>query len=150
MVEHSDSDLLSVGTQAVVIPVNCVGVMGKGLALDSKARFPDNFLAYVAACKKKEVRPGRMFVFVRSDPSHPKFILNFPTKRHWREPSRLDDIRLGLADLATQIQALRIESIGVPALGCGLGGLEWSVVKPMLEDRLGSLDCRVVLFAPRE
>lgn len=149
MIEFSDSDLLSIGTQAIVIPVNCVGVMGKGLALQSKLRFSDNFLAYEAACRQKKVRPGQVFVFQRSSPSHPKFILNFPTKRHWREPSRIDDIRLGLEDLALQIRELRIESIGVPALGCGLGGLEWSAVKPMLEERLGSVDSRVILFPPR-
>jgi O-acetyl-ADP-ribose deacetylase (regulator of RNase III) len=130
--------------EALVNPVNTVGVMGKGLALAFKKKFPDNFAAYRDAA----LAPGTMFVFDRS-PRTPRWIINFPTKRHWRDPSRIEDIRSGLVDFVAQLVARDIESVAVPALGCGLGGLAWTDVRPLIADACRAIpDVRVELFAP--
>ena len=134
---------------AVVNTVNCVGIMGKGIALQFKNKWPDNFRAYEAACKAKEVRPGRMFVFDSGGLVKPNYIINFPTKDHWRGKSRIEYIREGLKDLVAQIKHLGIRSIAVPPLGCGSGGLEWSEVRPMIEAAFTGLpELEVRLFEP--
>jgi O-acetyl-ADP-ribose deacetylase (regulator of RNase III) len=118
---------------AIVNTVNCVGVMGKGIALQFKNKWPANFTAYAAACKAGQVRPGRMLVFDSGGLVKPNFIINFPTKDHWRGSSKIDFIRDGLVDLVAQVKRLRIRSIAVPPLGCGNGGLNWADVRPLIE-----------------
>ena len=115
---------------AIVNTVNCVGVMGKGIALQFKNKWPANFSAYEAACKAKQVRPGGMFIFDSDGLVKPNYIVNFPTKDHWRGKSHIEFIRDGLADLVEQIKRLGIKSIVIPLLGCGNGGLPWTEVHP--------------------
>jgi len=151
MIKLDDGDLLRQDTDAVVNAVNTVGVMGKGLALAFKQRWPDNFKAYAAACKCEEIALGRMFVFDAGDGARPRYIVNFPTKGHWRSASRIEDIDAGLADLVVRVKRLGIRSIAVPALGCGLGGLDWADVRPRIEKAFLALpDVEVRLFPPRE
>src|SRR6202043_2417243 len=114
-------DLLVQRVDAIVNTVNTVGVMGKGIALQFRRKWPANYKAYEAACKRKEVVPCKMFVFDNGGLVEPKYIINFPTKRHWRQPSRMSDIDTGLMDLVAQIKNLRIRSIAIPPLGCGNG-----------------------------
>lgn len=134
---------------AIVNTVNCVGVMGKGIALQFKNKWPANFAAYQAACKAGLVRPGTMFVYDSGGLAKPNFIINFPTKDHWRGASTLDFIHDGLLDLRQQIHALKIRSIAMPPLGCGNGGLEWNVVKPMIIAAFEDLpDVELRLFEP--
>ncbi|PTD97500.1 type II toxin-antitoxin system antitoxin DNA ADP-ribosyl glycohydrolase DarG [Pseudothauera lacus] len=136
---------------AIVNTVNCVGVMGKGIALQFKNKWPANFRDYAAACKAGEVRPGRMFVHDSGGLMKPNYIINFPTKDHWRGGSRIEFIRDGLADLVTQVRRLGIRSIAIPPLGCGNGGLEWSRVRPLIENAFAALpDVDVRLFEPGE
>ncbi len=135
MIRFVQGDLFASGCEALVNPVNCVGVMGKGLALQFKRRFPANFEAYRAACAQGAVRPGRSFVF-DAGAGCPRFLVNFPTKRHWRDPSRIDDIADGLDDLAGILDRRAIHSVAVPPLGCGLGGLPWPAVRALLVERL--------------
>lgn len=125
MIEYTQGDILKCEAEALVNTVNCVGVMGRGIALQFKRMFPENFKAYAAACKRREVRPGRMFVFETGQLTPPRYIINFPTKRHWRGKSRMDDIESGLVALVAVIRARGIRSIAIPPLGSGLGGLDW-------------------------
>jgi O-acetyl-ADP-ribose deacetylase (regulator of RNase III) len=148
MIEETTGDLFAENVDALVNAVNTVGVMGKGLALAFKQRFPENFAAYRAACDAGDLVPGKMFVFDRGDRS-PRWIVNFPTKRHWRDASRLDDIRAGLASLIEEVQLRGIRSIALPALGCGLGGLAWSTVRPSIIEACTRLPAvRFVIFPP--
>ena len=143
-------DLLRAEAEALVNAVNCAGVMGRGVALQFKRAFPANFTAYAAACRRGEVRVGRMFTFETRLPANPRLIINFPTKRHWRERSRLADIDAGLQALVDEVIARGITSIALPALGCGLGGLDWSAVRPRVEAALAGLDgVRVTVFEPQ-
>ncbi len=132
MIRTATGDLLKADVEALVNPVNTVGVMGRGLALQFKRAFPDNFRAYAAACKAGDVAPGKMFVFETGRTTKPKFIVNFPTKRHWRNKSRLEDIETGLAALVSDVRRLEVRSIAIPPLGCGLGGLKWQEVQPLI------------------
>ena len=118
---------------AIVNAVNCVGVMGKGIALQFKHKFPDNFKAYQSACKAGEVRIGRMFVHDNGEVARPRYIVNFPTKDHWRDSSRVEFIQSGLVDLVAQVKQLQIKSIAIPALGCGNGGLNWDEVRQLIK-----------------
>ena len=148
-IEIAKGDLLEQRVDAIVNTVNTVGVMGKGIALQFRRKWPANYKAYEQACKRNEVVPGKMFIFDNGGLIEPKYIVNFPTKRHWRQPSRLSDIKCGLEDLITQIKALNIKSIAIPPLGCGNGGLDWSEVKPLIEASFKDLpDVKVKLFAP--
>lgn len=145
---YRTGDLLQAPAQALVNPVNTVGVMGKGLAAQFKWAFPDNFRAYADACRVGAVRVGSMFVYT-TGLHGPKWIINFPTKDHWRDYSRFEWIELGLQDLASIIQRNKIGSVAVPALGCGNGGLDWRLVKPRIESALGGLtDVTVLVFPP--
>ncbi len=145
----ASGDLLEQRVDAIVNTVNTVGVMGKGIALQFKRKWPANMKAYEAACKRGEVVPGKMFVFDNGGLVEPKFIINFPTKRHWRQPSRLGDIEAGLVDLVAVVKQLRIRSIAIPPLGCGNGGLNWDDVRPRIEAAFAGLpDVEVRLFAP--
>ncbi|MDR7307592.1 macro domain-containing protein [Rhodoferax saidenbachensis] len=134
---------------AIVNTVNCVGVMGKGIALQFKNKWPDNFTQYQAACKAGKVRPGTMHVYDAGAYAQPHFVINFPTKDHWRGNSKLSFIEDGLKDLIAQVQKLGIRSIAIPPLGCGNGGLNWADVKPMIEAAFAALpDVVVRLFEP--
>jgi O-acetyl-ADP-ribose deacetylase (regulator of RNase III) len=122
-------------------------VMGRGIALQFKKRFPANFEAYELACRRREVEPGRMFTFETGRLTPPRFIINFPTKRHWRGKSRIGDIEAGLQALVAEIRHRGIRSVAIPPLGSGLGGLDWSRVRPLIEHAMGELtDVRAVLF----
>ncbi len=150
MIEFKSGDLFNEEAEAIVNTVNCVGVMGRGIALQFKKRYPDNFNAYAKACKLEEVQPGRMFVFETHQLHNPKYIINFPTKRHWRGKSKLEDIQNGLRALVDVIHGYSIRSIAMPPLGSGLGGLDWPVVKSLIEKTLESLDdVRVIVFEPK-
>lgn len=149
MIEFTTGDILRANADALVNTVNCVGIMGRGIALQFKNAFPANFKAYQAACARKEVRPGKMFVFETGILGNPKFIINFPTKRHWKGKSRMEDIDSGLTALAEEIRERRIRSIAIPPLGSGLGGLNWTEVRPRIEDALrGMNDLDVIIFEP--
>src|SRR5271166_218967 len=149
MIEFTTGDILRVDAEALVNTVNCVGIMGRGIALQFKNAFPANFKAYEAACARKEVRPGKMFVFETRTLTNPKFIINFPTKRHWKGKSRMEDIDSGLNALAEEIRYRGIRSIAIPPLGSGLGGLNWADVRPRIEAALRGLnDLRVIIFEP--
>lgn len=139
MIEYTSGDILNDESEALVNTVNCVGIMGRGIALQFKKAWPDNFKAYEAACKRDEVQPGRMFVFETGRLTPPRYIINFPTKRHWRGKSRIEDIEAGLAALVEVIRARDIHSIAVPPLGSGLGGLDWIDVRARIESALADV-----------
>lgn len=148
-IKLTSGDLLAQKVDAIVNTVNTVGVMGKGVALQFKRRWPENFRAYEAACKANAVRVGEMFIVDNGGLLTPKYIVNFPTKQHWRSPSRLEFIEAGLKDLVVQIRRLNIRSIAMPPLGCGNGGLDWAEVEPMITAAFAELsDVEVRLFAP--
>jgi len=150
MINLVSGNLLEAKTEALVNTVNCVGVMGKGIALQFKQAFPANFKDYAKACEKGEVRIGGMFVHSTDRMFHPKYIINFPTKRHWKAKSRLEDIELGLKDLVRVVKDLNIKSISVPPLGSGLGGLNWDEVKSRIIDALDDVpDVEVLLYEPK-
>lgn len=149
MLEFKSGDLLEENAEALVNTVNCVGIMGRGVALQFKKAFPANFDAYANACKRGEVQPGRMFVFETGQFTNPSVIINFPTKRHWRGKSRIEDIESGLQALAEVIRCRHLRSVAIPPLGSGLGGLQWEDVRPRIEAALQSLDdVRIVVFEP--
>lgn len=148
MVEYKTGDILAEEVEALVNTVNCVGVMGRGIALQFKKAFPENFASYAAACKRGDVQPGRMYV-VETGQFYPSYIINFPTKRHWRGKSRMEDIDAGLIALAKEIRERGIRSIAIPPLGSGLGGLDWSKVRPRIESVLREFgDLKVIVFEP--
>ncbi len=150
MIDYISGDILTADTEALVNTVNCVGIMGRGIALQFKNAFPENYKAYVRACDLNEVQPGRMFVYQNNRLHEPKYIINFPTKRHWKEKSRLADIDSGLVALKNEILTRGIKSIAVPPLGSGLGGLNWADVKPRIEASLSNIpDLRVVVYEPK-
>lgn len=134
---------------AIVNTVNCVGVMGKGIALQFKNKWPENYKAYQKACADGEVRPGKMFLFESGGLVKPNFIINFPTKTQWKAKSKIEFIRDGLVDLIIQVKRLGIRSIAVPPLGCGNGGLDWHEVRPLIENAFQALpSVEVRLFEP--
>lgn len=149
MIAYKHGDILAEDAEALVNTVNCVGIMGRGIALQFKNAFPENFTAYAAACKREEVQPGRMFVYETGQLTNPRYIINFPTKRHWRGKSRLEDIDAGLNALAQEIRDRHIRSIALPPLGSGLGGLEWAQVRPRIEKAFRDFrDLRIIIFEP--
>ena len=149
MIEYKKGDILKEDVEALVNTVNCVGIMGRGIALQFKSAFPENFKFYVAACERHEVQPGQMLVFKTGRLTNPKYIINFPTKRHWRGKSRIEDIDAGLVALVNEIRSRNIHSVAIPPLGSGLGGLDWSEVRPRIEKSLRALvDIRIVVFEP--
>jgi O-acetyl-ADP-ribose deacetylase (regulator of RNase III) len=148
MIRRAKGDLLSADAEALVNTVNTVGIMGKGLALEFKRVFPKNFTAYGAACKRGEVIPGRMFVFATGE-ERPRLIVNFPTKRHWKHKSQIEDIKAGLQDLVSLVKREKIGSLAIPPLGCGYGGLDWEQVRPLIEQAFSGMpDVDVQLFEP--
>lgn len=145
-------DLFSEHAEAIVNTVNCVGVMGKGVALEFKRRWPENFRAYKRLCDRGELRPGKSFIFENADMFDPcgrRFLINFPTKDHWRDGSRMEYIEDGLDDLVLQIRKLGIRSVAMPPLGCGNGGLNWKQVKALLGRRLEPVhEAAIIVFEP--
>lgn len=149
MILYTQGNLLDAPAQALVNTVNTVGVMGKGIALMFKEKFPENAKLYERACAADELEPGSIFVTESSDMFGPRWIINFSTKKHWRHPSKLEWIRSGLAELRAFIAGNKIESIAIPPLGAGNGGLEWSQVRPEIERALGDLSgVDVIVFEP--
>lgn len=150
MIEYKNGDILREDVEAIVNTVNCVGIMGRGLALQFKNKFPQNFKEYQLACTNKEVQLGKMFVHQTGQLINPKYIINFPTKGHWKQNSKIEDISNGLDDLTTIIEKYSIKSIAIPPLGSGLGGLDWKMVKKLIEKKLKNINCTVILFEPLE
>lgn len=149
MITFTKGNLLTANAQALVNTVNTVGVMGKGIALMFKEAFPENFKVYEAACRRGEVRVGRMFVTERQDMYGPKWIINFPTKEHWRGRSQIEWVEEGLDDLVRVIRHNKIKSVAIPPLGSGNGGLDWQDVRPKIEGALSKLsDVEIVVFEP--
>lgn len=149
MIRFATGNVLEADAEALVNTVNCVGVMGRGVALQFKEAFPANFRAYASACRAHEVQPGRMFVFETGTLTNPRYIINFPTKRHWRGRSRIEDIDAGLVDLVRVVRDLEIKSIALPPLGSGLGGLDWRVVKERIVAALEPLtEAQTTVYEP--
>ena len=149
MLKFVTGNIFDSDVEAVVNTVNCVGVMGRGIALQFKQHYPENYNAYELACKRNEVVPGKMFVYELNQLMNPKYIINFPTKRHWRGASRIEDIEAGLADLAVVISDRQISTIALPPLGAGLGGLDWSTVRKMIVTELSRLsNVDIIVFEP--
>lgn len=149
MIETTSGDILTADAEALVNTVNCVGIMGRGIALQFRKAFPDNFKAYEAVCQRGELQPGKMFIFETGNLTNPRYVINFPTKRHWKGKSQLADIESGLTALVSEIRRLGIRSIAIPPLGCGQGGLDWSDVRPRIERAMAAVpDVRVLLFGP--
>ena len=149
MIEYKVGDIFQEDVEALVNTVNCVGVMGRGVALQFKRAFPSNFMAYAERCRHNEIRPGEVFVFETENLGNPRYIVNFPTKRHWRGKSRMEDIEAGIGSLVSAIKRHGIQSIALPPLGSGLGRLNWPDVRERLDARLGQLaEVRVVVFEP--
>jgi len=143
--------MLQSGAEALVNTVNTVGVMGKGIALQFKEAFPSNNRAYIDACKRKELAPGKLLaVWDENLQLGRKLIVNFPTKVHWRNPSRYEYIEQGLVALRELLQKEKIASIAIPPLGCGNGGLDWNKVRPIIEQALSGLETKIFLYEPNE
>ncbi len=148
MITYTQGNLIASDAEALVNTVNTVGVMGKGIALMFKEAFPDNYRAYQEACARGEVRVGRVFVVERQRLTGPRWIINFPTKKHWRNPSKLEWVREGLKDLRRVISQHGIRSIAIPPLGAGNGGLDWAEVRPVIAAELADLDVAVTVYEP--
>lgn len=151
-IDYFHGDLLNDSAEALVNTVNCVGVMGKGIALEFKNRWPENYKYYKESCLKKELHPGHMLVWENNSlisEGEPRLIINFPTKKHWRNDSKIEYIQDGLDDLKKIIINLNIRSIAIPPLGCGNGGLDWSIVKPLIVEKLSNIkDLHIRIYQP--
>jgi O-acetyl-ADP-ribose deacetylase (regulator of RNase III) len=146
LIQYVTGDLLSTDVEALVNTVNTVGIMGKGIALQFKNKFPYNYIAYQRACHAGEVNTGSMFIY-QTNKTKPQWIINFPTKQHWRHPTRISYIIEGLTDLVRVIDQLKIKSIALPHLGCGCGGLSWDSVQPLIERYLGDIaDVQILVY----
>ena len=149
MIEYRTGDILKEEAEALVNTVNCVGVMGRGIALQFKHAFPENFKAYAARCGRSAMQPGRVFVFETGQLTAPRYIINLPTKRHWCGKSRIQDIESGLASLAQEIRCRGIRSVAIPPLGSGLGGLHWPDVRVRIEGALREFKgVKIIIFEP--
>jgi len=149
MISFLQGNLLESDAEALVNPVNTVGVMGKGLALAFKTRFPANFAAYASACRQGQVQTGRLFVTEPLELVGPRWIVNFPTKQHWRDPARLKWITDGLQDLRRFVDANGVASLALPALGAGLGGLHWPTVRAEIAAALADLAADIRVYEPQ-
>lgn len=150
MIRYTTGNILEANVDALVNTVNCVGVMGRGIALQFKNAFPGNFKAYARECRAGNVKPGRMFTFDTGELTLPRYIINFPTKRHWRGKSRIEDIDAGLDALARDIRRLQIRSIAIPPLGSGLGGLQWPDVRARIDRALDLPGVDVLVYEPSD
>ena len=161
MIEHRTSgSIFEAGTHAITNTVNCVGVMGKGLALQFKQNYPQMFRFYREACARNELRPGTMWMWHESRREditlpdgrvvlEPEWIVNFPTKDHWKNPSKLEWIAAGLDDLRNRVTISGIESLALPALGCQNGGLRFDVVQQLIHEKLDDLPMPIILYEPQ-
>lgn len=151
MISYTQGNLLEARAEALVNTVNTVGVMGKGIALMFKERFARNFDLYAAACKAKQVKVGQMFVTETGELDGPRWIINFPTKDHWRGNSRLEWVEAGLEDLKRVLLERQIRSVAIPPLGAGNGGLDWPTVKARIASALADLDdVEVTVYEPTD
>ena len=149
MLELTRGDILKADAEALVNTVNCVGVMGRGIALQFRKAFPENFKAYKSVCDKKQLHPGIMFVYDLNRFQNPRYVINFPTKRHWKGKSKIKNIESGLEALVQEVSKRNIRSIAIPPLGCGLGALDWNQVKQIIEKVFNALpDVHVLLYEP--
>ncbi|WP_164126416.1 type II toxin-antitoxin system antitoxin DNA ADP-ribosyl glycohydrolase DarG [Sphingobacterium luzhongxinii] len=148
MIKFLQGDLMQSDAEALVNTVNTVGVMGKGIALQFKNQYPYNYKVYKEACKKGELKVGEVLVVKDGDILCEKYIINFPTKEHWRSPSEISYIQQGLEALKESIKEYNIKSIAIPPLGCGNGGLDWNIVKPMIIGALGELEIGIYVYEP--
>lgn len=149
MIEFRQDNIFTADAEALVNTVNCVGVMGRGIALQFRKAFPENFAAYKAACDRGEVRPGKLCIYALGQLTNPRYIINFPTKDHWKGNSRIEYIDSGLKELVEAVRQLNVHSIAIPPLGCGLGGLAWTDVRPRIERALQGLpDVHVLVYEP--
>ncbi len=148
MITFTQGNLLEARAEALVNTVNTVGVMGKGIALMFRERFAENFSLYAAACKARQVQTGRMFVTEAHELDGPRWIVNFPTKQHWRAPSQMAWVTDGLQDLRRFMIEQKVKSIAIPPLGAGNGGLEWGEVREQIEATLGDLSTEILVFEP--
>lgn len=153
MVERAQGNLLEAKVEALVNTVNSVGVMGKGIALQFRQAYPENYKRYKKACEQGEVVTGKMYVFDRGalnlGPGEPRYIINFPTKQHWRGKSKMAFIEDGLTALVEEVRQRGIRSIAIPPLGCGNGGLDWNDVRPRIEAAFAELpNVHVLLYEP--
>lgn len=145
MLKAANGNMFNYDTEARVNTVNCVGVMGAGIALAFKNRYPAMFVEYQKACRAKQVLPGTLHVW---HSPQGECVINFPTKRHWKESSRYEDITAGLLALRNYLLVNDVKSIALPALGCGHGGLDWAKVSQMISEHLGDLATEVYVFPP--
>jgi len=142
-------DILHSDVDAMVNTVNCVGILGRGIALQFRKAFPDYYRAYQEACKRNELHTGMVLTYKLNRLTKPCYVISFPTKEHWKGKSKIEYIESGLRSLVAEVKLLGIQSIAVPPLGCGLGGLQWSVVRPIIEAAFDELpDVCVTLYAP--
>ncbi len=144
MISYVCGDLFDSQAQALVNTVNCVGIMGKGIALAFKKKYPDMYHHYKRDCESGKIQPGILTLYRNTDP----WIINFPTKRHWKSPSRIEDIEAGLKDFIERYKEWHIASVAMPALGCGHGGLDWKKVRPLMEKYLENLDINIEIYEP--
>lgn len=147
-IEYCEGNLMESACEAIVNTVNCIGVMGKGIALKFKQRYPEVFRAYNSACRRGEVRVGQVHCLRASDG---KLVINFPTKEHWRNSSRIEWIEEGMRDLVRAVRAHEVKSLAMPRLGCGNGGLDWDDVHPVVVEGLSPVkdDVRVTIYGER-
>ena len=152
MIEFVKGNIFDADVEALVNPVNCVGIMGKGLALQFKKKFPDYYKHYANACKERRIILGNAYFYINLYPDfRTSLIVSFPTKYHWQDKSRLWDITQGLEMLSIKIRDFKVKSIAIPALGCGLGGLDWADVLVTMQDKLKSLsDTRILVYEPKD
>ena len=151
MIEYAQGNLLESEVEAQVNTVNTVGIMGAGIALQFKQKYPDCFYHYQIVCKQGHLNIGSMFVYPTPAGSIPKYIINFPTKKHWKNPSEIEWIEEGLDCLKYTIQLYNIKSIAIPALGCQNGGLSWTEIKPLIEKHMKELsDVKVIIYEPQK
>jgi O-acetyl-ADP-ribose deacetylase (regulator of RNase III) len=151
MIRYTTGNLLQANVEALVNTVNTVGVMGKGIALQFKEKFSENYKLYKKAADAKQLNTGKMFIVPTGRMDGIKWIINFPTKKHWRYPSKIEFITDGLDDMLNVIAEKNIKSIALPPLGCGNGGLEWEIVKPIIEQKLSRLpDVEFIVFEPSD
>ncbi len=149
MIKLKHGDILQADAEALVNTVNCVGVMGRGIALQFYKAFPGNFDDYKKACDHKQLHPGMMLVHSLGRLQNPRYVINFPTKRHWKGKSKIEDIQSGLETLVEEVRKRNIRSIAIPPLGCGVGGLDWQQVRPMIEAAFAALpEVGVLLYEP--
>ncbi len=149
MIKITQGDILKADVEALVNTVNCIGVMGRGIALQFSKAFPENSKVYKSACDKKQLHPGMMLVCELNRFENPRYVINFPTKRHWKGKSRIEDIESGLKALIEEVRKRNIHSIAIPPLGCGLGGLNWEQVRPLIENAFEYLpNMNVLLYEP--